>query len=81
MFYSWAQGYMSGINMSVLASQRPARELSGEMNDQKRALRNYCADNPLRNYMDGVLDFYAKLPFMLKIQTEILPDDDGSTRH
>ncbi|WP_445215759.1 hypothetical protein ACKWRH_25420 [Bradyrhizobium sp. Pa8] len=63
IFFTWAQGYMSAINMSVLASDRLARELAGEAADQKRAFRSYCANNPLKNYMDGVLDLYGKLPF------------------
>jgi hypothetical protein len=66
IFYTWAQGYMSAINMSIMADKRPARELAGEMVDQKRVLRTYCANNPLKNYMDGVLEFFGKLPFYPK---------------
>jgi hypothetical protein len=66
IFFTWAQGYMSAINMSVMAADRSARELAGEAADQKRAFRNYCASNPLKNYMDGVLEIYGKLPFYRK---------------
>jgi hypothetical protein len=67
IFFTWAQGYMSALNMIVLADHRPARELAGNVVDQKRALRNYCADNPLKNYMDGVVEFYGKLGFVPRI--------------
>lgn len=63
IFFTWAQGYMSAINMSVLAADRSPRELGGEPADQERAFRDYCANNPLKNYMDGVLEVYGKLPF------------------
>jgi hypothetical protein len=63
IFFSWAQGFMSGLNMAAMASQKPTRELAGVTVDQKRALRAYCANNPLKNYMDGVIEFYGKLHF------------------
>jgi hypothetical protein len=62
-FYYWAQGYMSGLNMSAAGNNLQMRELAGVALDQKRALRSYCADNPLKNYMDGVFDLFRKLPF------------------
>jgi hypothetical protein len=62
-FFSWAQGFMSGINLAAVTTQRPTRDLAGVAADQRRALRTYCANNPLRTYMDAVTEFYAKLPF------------------
>jgi hypothetical protein len=66
IFYTWAQGYMSAINIAAVGNQKQPRELAGQSADQKRALRSYCADNPLKKYMDGVLEFYGKLPFFPK---------------
>jgi hypothetical protein len=63
-FFSWAQGFMSGINLAAVTTQRPTRDLAGVATDQRRALRTYCANNPLRTYVDGVTEFYAKLPFI-----------------
>lgn len=60
--YAWAQGYMSALNAGVMAAKLPPRELAGPMAVQKRALRSYCSDNPIKNYMDGVIEFYKKLP-------------------
>jgi hypothetical protein len=62
VFFSWAQGFMSGLNMAAMANQTRTRDLAGIMVDQKRALRTYCANNPLKNYMDGVIEYYGKLP-------------------
>jgi hypothetical protein len=63
VFFSWAQGFMSGLNMAAMASQKQTRDLAGIAVDQKRALRSYCANNPLKNYMDGVIEFYGRLNF------------------
>ena len=60
-FFIWAQGYMSALNMNVLTSKLPPRELAG-VATQKGTIRSYCADNPLKNYMDGVIELYKKLP-------------------
>jgi hypothetical protein len=62
VFFSWAQGFMSGLNMAAMASQTRTRDLAGITIDQKRALRTYCANNPIKNYMDGVIEYYRKLP-------------------
>jgi hypothetical protein len=62
MFYSWAQGFMSAVNISAKANNRPMKELAGVMVDQERFLRTYCANNPLKNYMDGIMKLYEKLP-------------------
>lgn len=65
-FFTWAQGYMSGLNMGLLASKQPAKELGSETNDQTLALRTYCSDNPLKTYMDAVLDLWKSLRPILK---------------
>jgi hypothetical protein len=62
VFFSWAQGFMSGLNMAAMAGEKTTRDLAGAGADQKRALRGFCANNPLKNYMDGVIEFYGKLP-------------------
>jgi hypothetical protein len=63
-FFDWALGFMSAMNASVMVRDKPPRELAGVLVDQKRALRSYCANNPLKNYMDGVMEFYGKLRFI-----------------
>jgi hypothetical protein len=61
-FFSWGLGYMSGLNISAMGQGFMARDLAGDQGQQKREIRRYCANNPLKNYMDAVFDFYAKLP-------------------
>jgi hypothetical protein len=61
-FFTWAQGYMSALNMNVLTSKLPPRELAGGVATQKGTIRSYCAGNPLKNYVDGVIELFKKLP-------------------
>jgi len=62
VFFSWAQGFMSGLNLGAKANNKQMRDLAGIVDDQKRALRAYCANNPLKSYMDAVIGYYAQLP-------------------
>jgi hypothetical protein len=62
VFFSWGEGYMSGLNISAMGQGFLARDLAGDTNQQKQEIRLYCADNPLRNYRDAAFDFYAKRP-------------------
>jgi hypothetical protein len=62
VFFSWGQGYMSGLNISATGRGFTARDLAGDIGQQKQEIRRYCANNPLKNYMDAVFDFYAQLP-------------------
>jgi hypothetical protein len=65
VFFSWGQGYMSGLNISAMGQGFLARDLAGDTSQQKQEIRRYCADNPLKNYSDAVFDFYAKrLPYV-----------------
>lgn len=60
VFYAWAQGFWSSMNLASGVAKKPMRELGDEGN--QRALRAYCANNPLKDYLDGVLEIYEKLP-------------------
>ena len=62
VFFSWGQGYMSGLNISAMGQGFLARDLAGDMAQQQQEIRRYCADNPLKNYKDAVFDLYGKLP-------------------
>lgn len=62
VFFSWGQGYMSGLNISAMGQGYMARDLAGDVGQKKQEIRQYCADNPLKNYMDAVFNLYAKLP-------------------
>ena len=64
MFYTWAQGFWSSMNLTAQATQGQMRDLAGD--DNRRALRAFCANNPLKDYMDGILETYPKLPISRK---------------
>ena len=62
MFYTWAQGFWSSMNFAANATKKPMRELGGD--EHRRALRAFCANNPLKDYLDGILETYFQLPFV-----------------
>jgi hypothetical protein len=61
-FFSWGQGYMSGLNISAMGQGFLARDLAGDLAQQKQDIRRYCANNPLKNYVDAVFDLYSQRP-------------------
>lgn len=64
IYFAWAQGFMSGMNMGLMANKQEPRELAGETRDQAQIIRTFCADNPLKTYMDAVLQLWTTLkPF------------------
>jgi hypothetical protein len=72
-FYSWAQGFMSGLNQVIFSmdklttgeGRKGLRNLMATTNHQQKAkLRMYCDRYPLRTYMMGVLELYDGLPSM-----------------
>jgi len=45
---SWAQGYMSGMNMASLAHGDISKNMGAmAIDEQERTLRKYCNDHPL----------------------------------
>lgn len=61
-FFTWAQGYMSGLNVS-LPKGVPFRNLAGSpTSDEEGFIRNYCDKHPLELYMDAVEHLYWTLP-------------------
>ncbi len=61
MFFTWAQGFMSGLNLASSAAGGFERELGGSTTDQESAIRIYCSTNPLKTYMDAVVNLYGTL--------------------
>lgn len=63
-YVAWAQGFMSGVlirapkgvdeNLDLLPPTFPLQK-------QADFLRNFCRNNPNRDYSDGVLDLYRLL--------------------
>jgi hypothetical protein len=69
LYYTWAQGYMAGLNMGVRIMNANAKEKSGRdvtgltLAAQKAFLRDYCNQHPLADYYQGVIQLFGKLPW------------------
>lgn len=60
MFFTWAQGFMSGMNAA--GGFGYIRDLGSKpVADQEEYLRDYCHNNPLTTYAKGVSKLYATL--------------------
>lgn len=62
-FFTWAQGFMSAINMVLLGREhQPSTNLAQwDVDKQKRHIRSYCAANPSRAYDEGVFDLFEAM--------------------
>lgn len=59
-YFSWAQGFMTAINFSIENNQMLSLDVfSTEV--QMSHIRSFCADKPLRSYMDAVFDLLVKI--------------------
>lgn len=61
-YFTWAQGYMSGLNIAGMGNGNRPRELAGDYPVQKQRIRGFCDRSPLKNYMDAVIDLWKSLP-------------------
>jgi hypothetical protein len=66
-FFSWAQGFMSGLNSEAFVDRgQPShgpmlayRDLSSlDPSSQMRFLRQFCEEHPDKSYMHGVIQLY-----------------------
>ena len=67
-YFSWAQGYLTGLNTKYLLCQ----ELSTDLSDVaaiKFWIKNYCEENPLDQYLMAVTKLWAELRVKQKIQS------------
>jgi hypothetical protein len=59
-FFTWAQGFMSGLN--AVAETGKARDLASQPFIQQQSfIRTYCKLNPDSSYAVGVSELYATL--------------------
>ncbi len=64
LFFAWAQGFMSGMNAVALKLKGEVIDLSPadyDQTQQKRFLRTYCSEHPLRPYVHGVSELMTEL--------------------
>ncbi len=69
-YFSWAQGYMSGLNLGLMGAARlqglqggAAAQVATDLglmsfDGQERHIRHYCDRHPLNDYMDAVLNLF-----------------------
>jgi hypothetical protein len=60
LYFSWAQGYMSGLNVARL-DDRAGVFQPMSMDEQRSYIRNFCNANPTKKYLYAVLDLYKTL--------------------
>lgn len=61
-YYNWAQGFMSGANMITGVAGDGYRDLDGDINAQKLAIRQYCDAHPSDEFAQAVVALYQSLP-------------------
>ncbi len=62
-YYTWAQGYMSGLNAIAHAVLHPTKDLAASSyQTQEAAIRDYCATNPLDDYTTAVTHIWTSFP-------------------
>ena len=64
VYFSWGQGWMSGINMALgyKAGVAAATNLADiRTEDQMGLIRIFCSDNPLKHYLDAVESLFNTL--------------------
>jgi hypothetical protein len=60
LFFSWAQGFMSGLNTDLL--KRGETDLNGlPLDAQKQFIRSYCQDHSRAPYFEAVFKLYDKM--------------------
>jgi hypothetical protein len=61
-YFTWAQGYMSGLNISAMGAGNRPRDLAGDYSAQKQKIRSFCDQSPLKSYMSAIIDLWKNLP-------------------
>jgi hypothetical protein len=60
LFFSWALGFMSGLNTELLPNR--STDLNGlAMATQKEAIRTYCNDHPRAPYFEAVFSLFNRM--------------------
>ena len=63
LYFTWAQGVMSGLNLSSASDTGTYRYIEGnDMVSHKIRIRSYCEAHPLTQYVGAVLDLLKSLP-------------------
>lgn len=61
--FSWAQGFMSGLNVDRIMHKEQLQDLSAVTTAGQLAfVLNYCEKNQLKTFSEAVLALYSALP-------------------
>ena len=61
-FYTWAQGFWTGMNGILLHTGQQSTNLNiRSMQDQKNYLYDFCAGNPKEEYYSGALRLFIEM--------------------
>ena len=62
MYFSWAQGWMTGWNLAQLNASLPIVDLNTEdVSEQRAFIKTYCANHPNSLYMDAARQLYESM--------------------
>jgi len=61
-YFTWAQGFMSGMNTFLRTNSSRAHDLSGiELANQRQYVRTYCDEHPSATYGEAVVILFEKM--------------------
>jgi len=67
LYYSWAQGWMTGWNLALMDQHKPTADLwTPDGSDQRAFLLAYCKAHPTALFMEAVYKLRASLPTIAK---------------
>ena len=67
LFFSWAQGFMTGVNLSISGQTGNHKNLDTKSSDdQMTDIRRYCDAHPLGFYLDAAMDLFHNFPFAIQ---------------
>jgi hypothetical protein len=63
VFFSWAEGFMSGLNAAEIHATGNSKNLGTmSLESEKQFLRSYCNDHPLAEYTKAIFELFSKFP-------------------
>ncbi len=64
-YFTWAEGFMSGLNFVTAVYKMPGREFSSgdiSMQSYQSYIRAFCNQHPMAQYLEAVFALYSSLP-------------------
>ena len=66
-YFSWAQGYISGLNMGSMKENFGAIDMGSMATaDQRKFLADYCRSNGSREFIEAVDELSKRLDFVVQ---------------